>query len=144
MVKKYPQLTLFTIITLVIILLDQLTKYIILKFQPNLNLKILSIQFIQNTGAGFGIFKGQTFILAITSLIVPIVILAYYKRIPKENIPHFLVALLLGGTLGNMIDRFFRGYVIDFLNFHFWPAFNIADAALSISVIGLIIYFWKK
>ncbi|MBT4651358.1 signal peptidase II [Candidatus Woesearchaeota archaeon] len=144
MVKKYPQLTLFTIITLVIILLDQLTKYIILKFQPNLNLKILSIQFIQNTGAGFGIFKGQTFILAIISLIVAIVILAYYKRIPKENIPQVLVALLLGGTLGNMIDRFFRGYVIDFLNFHFWPAFNIADAALSISVIGLIIYFWKK
>ena len=56
----------------------------------------------------------------------------------------YLFALFLGGVIGNLIDRAFRGYVIDFISFKFWPAFNIADACISIAVIGLIIYFWKK
>jgi signal peptidase II len=43
-----------------------------------------------------------------------------------------------------MLDRFFRGFVVDFIDFSVWPAFNLADAAISLSAIGLIIYFWKK
>ena len=131
-------------ITLIVVLLDQLTKFLIYKFKPNWDLLILKIQFIQNTGAGFGILKGQTFWLGIISLIVALGIIFSYNRIPKEKWIQVLFATFLGGVIGNLIDRFFRKFVIDFINFGFWPAFNIADACISVSVVGLVIYFWKK
>ena len=99
---------------------------------------------IKNMGAGFGILQGKTFFLGIVSLVVAVTIISYYPRIPKEKIPQILFALFLGGVIGNLIDRFLRGYVIDFINFSFWPAFNIADSALTISVVGLVWYYWKK
>jgi len=65
----------------------------------------------------------------------------YYKRIPQKY--HIFVALILGGTIGNLIDRLFRGFVVDFIDFSFWPAFNIADMAISIGAIFLIILLIK-
>ena len=121
-----------------------MSKFLVFKFKPNWDLAILKIQFIQNTGAGFGILKGQTFLLGIVSLIVALAVIFYYKKIPKEKLSQILFAGFLGGVIGNLIDRFFRKFVIDFINFGFWPAFNIADACISVSVIGLIIVFWKK
>ncbi len=146
MVKKFFRRKefLFVTITLIVVLLDQLTKFLIYKFKPNWDLLILKIQFIQNTGAGFGILKGQTFWLGIISLIVALGIIFSYNRIPKEKWIQVLFATFLGGVIGNLIDRFFRKFVIDFINFGFWPAFNIADACISVSVVGLVIYFWKK
>jgi signal peptidase II len=146
MVKKLLQkpVALFSLITFLIIAFDQLTKYLIQLYQPHWNLKIFEITFIKNTGAGFGILRNQTFFLGIISLIVAVTLIVYYKRIPKEKNQQILFALFLGGVIGNLIDRFFRNYVIDFISFSFWPAFNIADSALTISVIGIVIYFWKK
>jgi len=135
---------LFIVVTLIVILLDQLSKYLIFTFKPNLKLVILKIQFIQNTGAGFGILKGQTFFLAIVSLIVALGVIIYYKKIPKEKYVQILFAVFLGGVVGNLIDRLFRKFVIDFINFGWWPAFNIADACISVSVVGLVMYYWKK
>lgn len=134
----------FSFIVFLVVIFDQLTKYFILKTNPNLNLKILKITLIKNTGAGFGILQNQTFLLGIISLIVALLIIIYYKKIPKDTFPHILFALFLGGVIGNLIDRLFRGYVIDFINFGFWPAFNLADAVLTVSVIGLIVYYWRK
>ena len=146
MVKKLLQkpVALFSLITFLIIAFDQLTKYLIQLYQPHWNLKIFEITFIKNTGAGFGILRNQTFFLGIISLIVAVTLIVYYKRIPKEKNQQILFALFLGGVIGNLIDRFFRGYVIDFINFSFWPAFNIADSALTIAVIGLVIYYFKE
>ena len=104
----------------------------------------MKIVLIKNTGAGFGILKNQTFFLGIISLIVAVTLIVYYKKIPKEKISQILFALFLGGVIGNLIDRFFRGYVIDFISFSFWPAFNIADSALTIAVIGLVILYIKE
>jgi signal peptidase II len=139
MVKK-----LFILISLSIVALDQLVKYFIQFYQPQWNLGVLSFSFIKNTGAGFGIMQGQTVGLAFISLLIAAVLLANYKKLPQERYPQMLWALFLGGLFGNLVDRLFRGYVIDFINFTFWPAFNIADAAISIATIGLIIYYWKK
>ena len=135
---------LFSLIVIVIVIADQLTKYLVKHFQPNWNWKFLSIQFIQNTGAGFGILKNNALILGIVSLIVAVLLIVYYKRIPEEKFPQILFALFLGGVIGNLLDRFILGYVIDFINFSFWPAFNIADSALSIAVVGLVIYSIKE
>lgn len=56
----------------------------------------------------------------------------------------FSVGLLLGGTIGNLIDRIFHGAVTDFIDLRIWPVFNIADSAVTISIILLIIILWKK
>ena len=68
----------------------------------------------------------------------------YYNRIPKEKSAQALSGLFLGGVAGNLIDRVLRQYVVDFIDLGFWPVFNVADAAISVSVVGLIVYFWKK
>ena len=54
------------------------------------------------------------------------------------------MGFILGGTIGNLIDRIAYGFVIDFLDFRIWPVFNVADSFVTIGVIGLIIYLWKK
>ncbi len=67
-----------------------------------------------------------------------------YEKIPKQRSIQFYVGLLLGGTIGNLIDRLRLSYVIDFIDLKIWPSFNLADAAITVGVIGLIIYFIRK
>jgi signal peptidase II len=81
---------------------------------------------------------------SLISLLVASGIIYYYAKIPSKPWPQVLWALFLGGVLGNLIDRLFRGYVIDFIDLGFWPAFNVADASITVSVIGLIIWYWKN
>jgi signal peptidase II len=147
MVSKFllkKQEYIFAIIAIVVVIIDQFTKFLIRHFHPNWNLSILNIQFIQNTGAGFGILQGRTLWLGILSLIVAILIIYNYKHISKEKWMQYAFAIFLGGTIGNMIDRLAIGYVTDFINLSFWPAFNIADACLSIAVIIIIILTLRK
>lgn len=140
--KKY--LNLFIAVVLTTIVLDQLTKYFTVAIKPEWNLSFLSIHFVQNTGAGFGILKGQMVILAIISAVVVMGIIYYYNKIPTEKWAQILFGLFLGGVVGNLIDRILRQYVVDFIDVGFWPVFNIADAAISVSVVGLVLYFWKE
>ncbi len=146
MVKKDKKslLMLFIIITAGVVLLDQLLKYFILRFNWGYHLGILTIHFVSNTGAGFGIWQGKTLWLGFISLFVAGGIIYYYKEIPKDRLAQVLFGLFLGGVIGNLLDRFFRGFVVDFIDFSFWPTFNVADAAISVSAVGLMIYFWKK
>ncbi|MFH0701734.1 MAG: signal peptidase II [Candidatus Woesearchaeota archaeon] len=143
-ISKYKFPLWFTGITLLIVLLDQLIKYFILTLTPNWNLEILLIHLVKNTGAGFGIFQNQALFLGIISALAAILILFNYQKIDKNYRTQILFAVLLGGVLGNMIDRFFRSFVIDFIDFGWWPAFNLADACISVSIIGLVIWYWKK
>ncbi len=142
--KKHKTELFFFSLTALIILLDQLTKYLILKFQTSINLKLLTLHLIKNTGAGFGLLKNQTFTLTLISTIVVILIILFYSRIPKQKFPQISTAFFLAGTFGNLIDRLARKFVVDFIDFSFWPAFNLADIALTLGAIGLVIYFWKK
>jgi len=140
--KKY--LIIFITIALFTVLLDQLTKFYIASKMPEWKLGFLLIHFVDNTGAGFGILKGQMAILAIISAVVAMGVIYFYHKIPKEKITQALFGLFLGGVTGNLIDRILRQYVVDFIDVGFWPVFNIADMAISVSVIGLVLYFWKK
>ncbi len=121
----------FILITISIIILDQLTKY----FIPAT---------VKNTAAAFGILPGQQGFLIIFSFIFIAGVIYFYPRIPKTKFPQVMMALILGGAIGNLIDRLLLGFVRDFIDVGFWPAFNIADSAITIGAIGLIIYFWKK
>lgn len=101
---------------------------------------------ISNTGAAFGLFQGQSFPLTIVALIGVAVLLVYvvliYRRFPflDNRLAWVALGLVLGGTVGNLIDRLRLGYVTDFIDFGFWPAFNIADSAV---VVGVIIFAYS-
>jgi signal peptidase II len=103
---------------------------------------ILNIVNVSNSGAAFGILQGQTVFLVTTSLIGVAAVVLYYMFPPLEH--GFLratLALLLGGAAGNLIDRVRFGEVTDFINFSFFPAFNVADAAISIGVVAILMFF---
>jgi|TARA_B100001964_G_C14219626_1_gene594614 signal peptidase II len=135
---------------LIIILIDQITKFLIrINFQLNETLPLIKnifhLTYIRNFGAGFGILQQQKWILIFISIIVIGVIFYYFDRIKeKERLLQVLVGFILGGVVGNLIDRISYGSVIDFLDFRIWPIFNFADSFITIGVIGLIIYLWKK
>lgn len=142
--KKNKQVLFFSLITFLVLALDQLTKYLMEIFRPEFKLEFLTIQYIQNTGAGFGILKSYTWTLTLISFLAALTVILMYKEIPKDKVPQILFAVFLGGVLGNFLDRLLKSYVVDFINPGFWPAFNIADTAISIAVIGLVIYFFVK
>mgnify|MGYP001558711487 CR=1 FL=1 len=145
MAKKY---FIVLSIALIVSLLDQLTKFLI---KENLQLNqsipiiknILHLTYVTNTGSAFGLFKGLNVFFILFSIIVIIVIFYYLKKI-KEKVLPFSIGLLLGGTIGNLIDRIFYGAVIDFIDFRIWPVFNVADSAVTISIMLLIILLWKE
>ena len=93
---------------------------------------------------GFGIMPGQNMLIAWLMVIFIGAVLYYYDEIPKKKHIIMLVGLLVGGAIGNLIDRFVYGFVRDFIAFSFWPAFNVADMAITIGGIGLVIYLWRK
>lgn len=137
-------------IALLIVILDQLTKYTIKQsLQLNQSIPVIKnifhLTYITNTGSAFGLFKGFNFIFILFSVIVVVAILHYLKKIKNnEKALQFSVGLLLGGTIGNLIDRLLHDAVIDFIDFRIWPVFNIADSAVTISIILLIALLWKK
>ncbi|NQU98720.1 signal peptidase II [Candidatus Woesearchaeota archaeon] len=130
------------LIFLVLLILDQLTKIVITLKVPSIDLKIFAITLVKNTGAIWGIFKDSNMLFIWISLIVIGVLIRFYDHIPKKA--YLFYVLLLTGVVGNLIDRVFRGHVIDFIDFKFWPVFNFADAFITIGVIGLILYLWNE
>lgn len=138
-----------SITALIIIILDQLTKYLLtgnlgLGEQIILIQNFLYLTNVRNFGAGFSLFQGATQLIIWFSIIVIGVIIYLYDKIPKKLYVQLSTASLLGGIVGNLIDRFRLGYVIDYIDFRIWPTFNIADIAITAGVIGLIIYFLRK
>jgi len=135
---------------LLIVILDQFTKFLVKQnFQLNQSIpiikNILHLTYITNTGSAFGLFKGLNWFFVFFSVIVIIAIFYYLKKIVKSRkLLQFAAGLLLGGTIGNLIDRVAYGAVIDFIDFRIWPVFNIADSAVTIGVIILIVLLWKK
>ncbi len=133
-----------------VIFLDQLTKLIIkntLELNQTIPIikNIFHLTYITNTGSVFGILKGWQLPLIFFSIIFIGFIFYYLNKIKeKEKLLQVFIGFILGATIGNLIDRVFYGHVIDFLDFRIWPVFNIADSFITISVIFLIIYFWKK
>ncbi|HKC20565.1 MAG TPA: signal peptidase II [Candidatus Dormibacteraeota bacterium] len=99
---------------------------------------LVGITNVRNSGAAFGFAPaGATFFL-IASIVVAIGLIVYVARNPGTPWNDGVLGLILGGTLGNGFDRVAYGTVTDFVNFHFWPVFNLADSAISIGVVLLI------
>lgn len=131
-----------TILLVALIMLDQLLKLFFETRNHFLDLKLVGFHFVKNTGASFGMLQGNNALLAWISVIVLGLIMLNIDKIKKEHeIP---VLLLVSGLLSNLIDRVFRGFVIDFIDFKFWPVFNLADALIVVGVIWLITVILRK
>ena len=135
----------FGCVGLLVIFADQLTKTWIRANlalgQSHFDIGFFRIVHIQNTGAVFGIFKDHSFTLTIIAFlgIIVILLLVFVLHSRWSFIDNMLVrsgiGLVVGGTAGNLIDRLRFGSVTDFLDFKVWPAFNIADASVTVGVI---------
>ena len=135
----------FFLTGLLIVVADQLSKVWIrtnlVKGQALFEAGFFRITHVQNTGAAFGLLPGQSFALTIVAITGIVVLLAYalvvYRHFPwlDSRLIRFGLGLMLGGTLGNLIDRIGFGYVTDFIDFGYWPAFNVADSAITVGVI---------
>jgi len=153
-VQKYKVLIL---ISLTIVILDQLTKavianYLILHQSIEIIGGFFNITYIRNPGAAFGLFHDsgevfRTIFLIGVSIVALGAIFFVYRRV-KANLPACIaLSLIAGGAIGNLVDRIRFGEVTDFLDFYIgqyhWPAFNVADSAITIGVF-LAIFFFKE
>lgn len=135
-----------------VIALDQLTKWAALKYLArHVELTILpfiNLTLVYNRGAAFGFLSDaggwqNAFFIAVA--VIASVVIAYllYRTEPGDHIAGGGLALILGGAIGNVIDRVMHGHVIDFIDIYYrswhWPAFNIADSAITIGAIGLVV-----
>ena len=133
------------ILVLLIIIFDQLSKYFIninLQNYLNNNYILFTIDYVENSGAAFNIFSGNRVFLSLISLIFSFLLIYLLFRNNQSNILLlYSYSFILGGAIGNGIDRIVRGYVIDFikLNFIYFPVFNIADLSIN---IGLLIFLY--
>lgn len=137
----------FFLIAAAVFALDQITKVIVRNaLDPRESWPdddwVLNIVNVSNSGAAFGILEGQTMFLVVTSLVGVAAIVLYYLYPPLEHgLLRVALALQLGGAAGNLIDRVRTGEVTDFINFRHWPAFNVADASISIGVVTILWFF---
>ncbi len=132
---------LFLSVFAAVLILDFMTKYAadsLIKSKISLIPGFFSFNLVHNFGAGFGIFQHQRIVLSLISIGVLIAIAYYYREFNAK--PEIIAAALVAaGTLGNLWQRIYYGYVTDFLDISFWPSFNVADSALCIGV-GLFIW----
>ncbi len=136
----------FFLTALLVVVADQLSK-IWVRFYPEghavFEVGFLRIIHLHNTGAAFGLFQGQSLLLTVVAIIGVIAILAYAllfsRRFPffENRLGKPVLGLVLGGTVGNLVDRLRLGYVTDFIDVGVWPTFNIADSAITVGVILL-------
>ncbi|MEN6351502.1 MAG: signal peptidase II [Syntrophomonas sp.] len=101
---------------------------------------LLYLTYVQNRGAAFGIMQGKSyfFLLCGATVVIALILYNIMYRVPSPAA--LITGLIAGGALGNLIDRFFYGYVIDFLDLGWWPVFNIADMGIVCGGILLTMY----
>ena len=135
----------FIFLSLLICLLDQLSKYFIsidYKSIVNTDLILFTIDYVKNFGAAFNIFSGSRIFLSTVSILFSLILIYFIlKNNINKTIDLLSYSFILGGSLGNGIDRIFKGYVVDFINLNFinFPIFNLADIAINIGFF-LILY----
>lgn len=135
------------------IIIDQIIKYIV---ESNMNLyqsipiikNFFYISFVKNIGAAFSILSNKTILLSLTAVVISLIIYIFFiKDKELNNLNKITYGLLLGGIIGNLIDRVFRGYVVDYLDFvilkYDCPVFNLADALIVCSVFLIIIWILR-
>ena len=124
------------IIALILAFLDVITKRIILSAlklnTPVQVFSFLDFRLVYNNGAGFSLFQGFNSVIIVLTILFILFFCYYRAEIPDNKLSIFSVSCLIGGALGNLYDRLMFGFVIDFIDFKFWPVFNFADICLTV------------
>lgn len=138
----------FIPLVITVVVLDQLTKSWILANVPEGGAIEVAGPYVRlilshNTGGLFGLFTGNAPVFAVVSIAVMVLIVAYEWRVGGAIVPTIALGLLLGGAIGNFIDRIHLGYVVDFVDMGIgdlrWYTYNVADAAISTSIVLLLL-----
>jgi signal peptidase II len=132
---------------LLALVLDQLTKSLVLRhFGPYPGRDVVTVIphtlwfiYVRNTGSAFGLFQGSSSILKIIAIIAVCALAVYYVRAVKDDwIVGVALGLQVGGALGNIVDRFRHGFVVDWIHVPHFPTFNIADSSITVGVVLLM------
>lgn len=141
----------FLWVTIVVFLLDMSTKWIIIRHfilqESVFLLPVFSLSYVRNYGAAFGLFFGHRWPLAFLAAFISVFIIRILYKTPRHDYwQNTAFSLVLGGALGNLFDRLYHGYVIDFLDFHWkewqYPVFNVADSAICIGIFLLLVSYF--
>lgn len=150
-VKRSVMLSIDFIVAALLLILDQYTKHLAivhLKEQSAFVLMegVLELQYLENRGSAFGILQNQKFFILFVGFVFLFVLLFFLLKLPQQKkfcVLHILLAAIIAGGIGNMIDRFRLDYVVDFISFVLinYPIFNVADIYVVVGTIGLFILF---
>jgi signal peptidase II len=130
------------LLVVAVLAVDQLTKHLVRsglsvgqehKFLPGINLV-----HVRNTGVAFGFFSGGGALVLVFTLLALAVLIGYFLLHPTRPWLWIPTGLLIGGALGNLLDRLLHGAVTDFIKLPLWPAFNIADMSITFGVLALL------
>lgn len=136
----------YILIGMALVIIDQVIKYMV-----NINMILgqsypliedfLYITYVKNTGIAFGLFKNNNiFMIILISIIILILLYFYNKEKNKVFSLNIAITLLISGAVGNLVDRIYYGFIVDYIDFTFWPAFNLADSLIVIGSITLAVY----
>ena len=142
--RRYNVGTMSLLVLCATLIADQLTKgLIVLTMEPGISIPqsgLIRLTHITNTGGAFGLLANETTFLAVASVAGIGVLLVFYRTQHGGGaLLRGSIGLQLGGAIGNLVDRVRLGYVVDFIDIGAWPVFNLADSAITIGLIGLIL-----
>ncbi len=134
--------------SIAIIMLDQISKLIMIDKNINILPQVLSFSYTQNTGVAFGLISNNIIFVIIFNIVILGIIIKFLKE-NNDNIDYTVLVsliLILSGGIGNLIDRILRGYVVDFIKFDFinFPIFNVADISITLGIFILVIIIVKQ
>ena len=150
MINKIQTKLYFLSLSFFIVLIDQFTKYLIFynkKLFINKDFLLFKLDFVKNYGAAFNIFSGSRIFLSLISILFSTLLIYLIFRKNTINIfDLYSYSFILGGTIGNGIDRIYKGFVVDFINLNIinFPVFNIADISINIGFIFLLYNIFKN
>lgn len=139
----------YVLLTVLLVAIDQVVKYLVLQYIPlgshvPFIPHLLELTYVQNTGAAFSMFEEHTWLLALISLVMSVVLaLAIWKSFFRHPLGKVTLTLLLAGAVGNLIDRVFRHFVVDMFNVLFmnFAVFNVADICVVVGGIAAGVYY---
>ena len=140
----------FVSLSIFIVLIDQFTKYLMFhnkKLFINKDFLLFKLDFVKNYGAAFNIFSGSRVFLSLISILFSILLIyLIFRKNTLNSFDLYSYSFILGGTIGNGIDRIYRGFVVDFINLNIinFPVFNIADISINIGFIILLYNIFKN
>lgn len=133
-------------VALVVLLIDQVTKALVTQALGHGRVitalgGLIYLDEVHNTGAAFSLLRSHGVVFILIAAAVMIGVLVFYRRIAASaGIVRLAVGLILGGATGNLIDRIRLGYVVDFIDLRWWPVFNMADSAIVVGVLVLVVW----